>query len=132
MDIPRHWRLHNQRYKLEGSRCTRCGTLAFPPRPICRVCRSRDMEPYTFSGRGTVYSYSVVYQSPEGFEAYVPYVVALIDLEEGVRITAQLTDVNPDEVYIGMPVEMVVRKIREDGERGLIVYGYKFRPPLTA
>ena len=61
----------------------------------------------------------------------MPYIVALIDLEEGPRITAQLTDVASDEVEIGMPVEMVIRKISEEGERGLIVYGYKFRPPVV-
>ncbi|MCB0288128.1 MAG: OB-fold domain-containing protein, partial [Calditrichaeota bacterium] len=58
------------------------------------------------------------------------YVVALIDLAEGPRITAQLTDIEPGQVKIGMPVEMVIRKISEEGERGVIVYGYKFRPPL--
>jgi hypothetical protein len=54
--------------------------------------------------------------------------VALIRLAEGPLITAQLTDVNEDEVKIGMPVEMVTRVLREDGERGMLVYGYKFRP----
>ncbi|MFO3797026.1 MAG: Zn-ribbon domain-containing OB-fold protein, partial [Anaerolineales bacterium] len=57
--------------------------------------------------------------------------VALIKLEEGPLVTAQLTDVAPQEVQIGMPVEMVTRKLRNDGdERGLILYGYKFRPRL--
>jgi uncharacterized OB-fold protein len=58
--------------------------------------------------------------------------VALIRLEEGPLVTAQLTDVAPEEVSIGQPVEMVTRKIREDGPDGLIVYGYKFRPRLQA
>lgn len=132
MDIPRNWRLRDQRYRLQGTRCTACGDLHFPPRLVCPRCKGRSLEPYQFSGRGTVYSYTVVYQAPEGFEDYVPYVVALIDLEEGVRITAQLTDVDPDDVSIGMPVEMVVRKLSEEGERGVILYGYKFRPPLQS
>jgi uncharacterized OB-fold protein len=55
--------------------------------------------------------------------------VALIRLEEGPLVTAQLADIDPTEVEIGMPVEMVTRKLRSDGdERGIIVYGYKFRP----
>ena len=54
--------------------------------------------------------------------------MALVRLEEGPLVTAQLTDVSPDEVEIGMPVEMVTRKLREFGEEGVIVYGYKFRP----
>jgi uncharacterized OB-fold protein len=55
--------------------------------------------------------------------------VALIKLEEGPVVTAQLTDLGDQPVQIGMPVEMVTRKLRSDGdERGLLVYGYKFRP----
>ncbi|MDQ7030266.1 MAG: Zn-ribbon domain-containing OB-fold protein [Ardenticatenia bacterium] len=130
MDIPRNWRLRDQRYRLQGTRCASCGAHHFPPRPVCPRCRGRHVEPYRFTGRGRVYSYTVVYQAPEGFEQYVPYVVALVDLEEGVRVTAQLTDVDPEEVAIGMPVEMVLRKLGEEGERGLILYGYKFRPRI--
>ena len=62
----------------------------------------------------------------------MPYTVALVRLNEGPMITAQLTDVETDEVEIGMPVEMVTRRMQEDGEDGLIVYGYKFRPLLGA
>jgi uncharacterized OB-fold protein len=79
-----------------------------------------------------VYSYSTVYQAPEGFEDYVPYVVALIRLDEGPLVSAQLTDLGNEEPSIGMRVEMVTRKLREYGEDGYIVYGYKFRPVLAA
>jgi uncharacterized OB-fold protein len=58
--------------------------------------------------------------------------VALVDLAEGVRVTAQLTDVDPEDVEIGMPVEMVTRRIQEKGPQGYLVYGYKFRPELEA
>ena len=62
----------------------------------------------------------------------MPYTVALVKLDEGPMVTAQLTDVDASEVQIGMPVEMVTRKLRDDGdERGMIVYGYKFRPPIA-
>jgi hypothetical protein len=81
-----------------------------------------------FSGRGKVYSYTTLYQAPAGFQA--PYVMALVQLAEGPLVTAQLTDVAPEAVYIGMSVEMVTRKLSEQNENGLIVYGYKFRPPL--
>jgi len=58
--------------------------------------------------------------------------VALVKLEEGPMVTAQLTDVDSDKVRIGMAVEMITRKLREEGKDGLIVYGYKFRPRLKA
>jgi uncharacterized OB-fold protein len=73
-----------------------------------------------------------VYNAPAGYEEYVPYDVALIKLEEGPMLTAQLTDMGDQEPEIGMPVEMVTRRLRADGDKGMIVYGYKFRPVLGA
>ncbi|HOO57957.1 MAG TPA: OB-fold domain-containing protein, partial [Anaerolineaceae bacterium] len=62
-----------------------------------------------------------------------PYTIALVKLQEGPMVTAQLTDLGDETVHIGMPVEMVTRKIRNDGdERGMIVYGYKVRPVMKA
>ena len=84
------------------------------------------------SGRGEVFSFTKMFNVPEGFKAQRPYTVALVKLEEGPMVTAQLTDVSEDEVRIGMPVEMVTRKLREEGEDGEIIYGYKFRPTLAA
>lgn len=83
---------------------------------------------YQFSGRGEVYSHTTVYQAPSGHTEYVPYPVAIVRLEEGPLVTAQLTDIGDRPVEIGTPVEMVTRKLGADGERGMLVYGYKFRP----
>jgi hypothetical protein len=84
------------------------------------------------SGRGEVYSFSTMYNAPRGYEDQKPYTIALIRLDDGPMITAQLTDVNHGDVRIGMRVEMVTRKLREDGDEGQIIYGYKFRPILQA
>ena len=54
--------------------------------------------------------------------------MALVQLEEGPMVTAQLTDVEAEQVHVGMPVEMVTRKVQSGGEEGAIIYGYKFRP----
>lgn len=86
-------------------------------------------EKFAFSGQGTVYSYTTILEAPEGHEEQAPYFVALIQLDEGVFITAQLTDVDAP-VNIGDRVEMVTRKLTTEGDRGMIVYGYKFRPLL--
>jgi len=129
MDLPRYHRLTAPYYRLEGRRCRRCGALHFPPRAACGTCRGQETEPYRFSGRGTVFSFAEVAQAPQGFSG--PYMVALVELEEGIRVTAQLTDVDPEEVEIGMPVEMVTRRLQEKGPHGYIVYGFKFRPPLA-
>jgi len=129
VDLPRYHRLTAPYYRLEGRRCKRCGALCFPPREDCGSCRARDMEIHRFSGRGTVYSFAEVAQPPQGFAG--PYMVALVELAEGVRVTAQLTDVDPDDVEIGMAVEMVTRRLQEKGPQGYIVYGYKFRPAMA-
>lgn len=131
MDIPRHWRLRKQRYGLVGEVCPHCEAKIFPPRDVCPECGQEAKTLYSFSGRGEVYSYTTVYEPPAGYEENVPYTVALIKLEEGPMVTAQLTDLD-GEVQIGAPVEMVTRRLRSDGdERGLLVYGYKFRPVLN-
>jgi hypothetical protein len=105
----------------------------FPPRDVCTNCADHSPQPeFQFSGRGEVYSYTIVHNPPEGYQEMAPYTVALIKLEEGPLITAQLTDVANETVEIGMPVEMVTRKLKTQGEEGLIVYGYKFRPQLAA
>ncbi|MFC1466727.1 MAG: Zn-ribbon domain-containing OB-fold protein [Candidatus Brachytrichaceae bacterium NZ_4S206] len=128
MEVARFWRTTGQRYRLTGEVCPNCGKRIFPPRDVCPVCAKEARTPFTFSGKGEVYSYSTIHVPPEGFEKFAPYTVALVRLAEGPLVTAQLTDVDEDEVYIGMPVEMVTRVLREDGERGMLVYGYKFRP----
>lgn len=99
-------------------------------RSVCPHCAEPAQKEFALSGRGTVYSYTTVYDPPAGFEAYAPYPVALVRLDDGPMVTAQLTDVAPSEVSIGMPVEMVTRKLNEQDEEGVIVYGYKFRPQL--
>jgi len=113
---------------LIGEVCPHCGIKLFPPRDVCPKCGGPAKEPFSFSGKGVVYSFSTMYSAPKGFEKYVPYIVALVRLDEGPLVTAQLTDVDRSEVRAGMPVEMVTRKMREEGEDGLILYGYKFRP----
>jgi uncharacterized OB-fold protein len=132
MEIPRHWRLRKQRYGLIGEVCPHCDAKIFPPRDICPECGSEAKTLFQFSGRGEVYSFTKVYDPPAGYEDNSPYTVALIKLEEGPMVTAQLTDLGDSPVEIGTPVEMVTRRLRQDGDnRGLIVYGYKFRPILT-
>jgi uncharacterized OB-fold protein len=130
MEVARYWRTTKQRYQLLGEKCPQCGRRIFPPRDVCPICGHEVRETIKFSGKGEVYSYSVVYAAPEGYEKFVPYIVALVRLAEGPLVTAQLTDVDESEVRIGMPVEMVTRILREDGERGMLIYGYKFRPAL--
>jgi uncharacterized OB-fold protein len=133
MEIPRHWRLKQQRYGLVGEICPHCEAKIFPPRDVCPACGGEAKTAFAFSGRGEVYSHTTIYQAPSGYDESTPYTVALVKLAEGPMITAQLTDLGNQPVEIGMPVEMVTRRLRSDGdERGVLVYGYKFRPAVKA
>ena len=133
METSRYWRLQQQRYRLVGEQCNK-GHFVFPPRDICPSCSAVATQEFQFSGKGEIYSYTTIADrehAPEGFEFATPYAVAIIQLTEGPKVAAQLTDVDTASIQIGMPVEMVTRKLREDGPRGMIVYGYKFRPLLS-
>lgn len=133
MEVPRNWRLRQQRYGLVGEVCPHCDAKIFPPRDICPECGKEAKTEFHFSGKGEVYSHTTIYDPPAGFEEFAPYTVALVKLEEGPIVTAQLTDLADTPVEIGMPVEMVTRRLHQDGdERGVVVYGYKFRPVLAS
>lgn len=128
LQLPREWRRRTERYRLLGGRCLDCGRISPSLRSICPGCQGDRIEEVALSGRGEVYSFAVMYKAPEGFEQDIPYVVALVKLDEGPLITAQITDVDVDEVRVGMPVESVLRQWRQHGPDGHIVYGFKFRP----
>ena len=131
MEIARHWRLKQQRYGLVGEICPHCSAKIFPPRDVCPNCGGEAKTSFAFSGKGEVFSYTTIYEAPAGFDDSAPYTVALVKLEEGPLVTAQLTDLGSQPVEIGMPVEMVTRRLRQDGdERGMLIYGYKFRPRM--
>lgn len=91
--------------ELRIQRCTSCKALRVPPRPMCGNCQSLDWDYVVSTGRGTVYSFVMPQYPPLPFLQY-PYVVALIDLDEGVRIVSNLCDIDPDDIETGMPVEV--------------------------
>ena len=127
-DIVRAWRHIPQRYSLIGSKCSQCGTIFFPKRVICPECRRKGhLEDIKLKGEGKIHSYSVINTPTEEFKIIAPYVVAIVELEEGAKLTTQIVDCKPEDVKIDDEVEMVFRKIKEEGDDGVISYGYKFR-----
>jgi uncharacterized OB-fold protein len=132
MSIPRNWRTRQQRYSLKAEICNDCGKYIFPPRDVCPHCAAEKQTWTNLSGQGEVFSFTTMYNTPAAFAEYAPYTMALVKLAEGPMVTAQLTDVDVEDVKIGMPVEMVTRKLTQDGDEGQILYGYKFRPLLRS
>ncbi|EKF21223.1 hypothetical protein C731_4809 [Mycolicibacterium hassiacum DSM 44199] len=109
-------------HKLLIQRCKDCGKFRVPPRPMCGNCQSLNWEAVESSGRGTVYSWVMPQYPPLPFFEY-PYIVVLVELEEGVRIVSNLRDIDPAEVKVGMPVEVFYEAFN-DGELVL----HQFRP----
>lgn len=129
--VPRYWREIQQRYNLVANKCGACNRVYFPPRELCPYCRRESlgkMEKLKLSGKGEILSYTIIHVGPDDFVEQVPYPVAIIQMDEGPKLTAQIVDCNIDDLHIGMKVESVFRKIQQDGSTGAIYYGYKFKP----
>ncbi|MFO0997004.1 MAG: Zn-ribbon domain-containing OB-fold protein [Alphaproteobacteria bacterium] len=96
------------RGELRFQRCSECGAWRHMPRYHCAKCGSERWSWERSSGKGTLYSWTVCHRAfHPGFADDVPYVVAIVELEEGPRIATQIVDRTPDELRLSMPVEVV-------------------------
>lgn len=96
--------------ELRIQHCPSCDRLRHPPGPLCPSCGADEQDHVVASGRGTVYSY-VVHHAPQVPGRTVPFVVALVELEEGVRMIGELIDADPSTVSIGMRVRLALTKV---------------------
>ena len=97
-----------KRHELVVPRCKRCSNLHFYPRELCPICLSSDLEWVPISGRGRVYSFTVVYQpANRAFAQETPYVFAMIQLDEGPRLISNVVEVPVEDVKVDMPVVVV-------------------------
>ncbi len=131
MTIPRFWREIDERYNLKGMECGNCAHVFFPARSLCPKCRHASvgkLRPKAFAGGGVVETFTVVHAAPAGFELQAPYVLAIVKLDEGPRVTSQIVDCRPEDVGAGTRVRKVFRRIGADGASGIVHYGYKFVP----
>lgn len=123
---PRYWREIPQRYRYEAAECAKCGKIFFPPRLVCSGCWGRVFNKVTLPLDGTIETFTVIRVAPSGFADEAPYAVGIMKLTNGVKVTAQIVDCAPEEIAIGDPVRLEFRRVRQDGESGVICYGYKF------
>lgn len=124
----KYWREIPQRYRLEAEKCRRCGQVYFPPRLICATCGSKEFDPVKLAEKGKVLTYTVIRVPPHQFVDQAPYAMGIVELEDGVKVMAQIVDCSFNELRVGLPVKIEFRKIFEEGEAGIICYGYKFVP----
>lgn len=124
----RAWREFPQTYRLEAEQCS-CGTVCYPPRRVCPQCGGRSFQRVVLPRDGKVVTFTVVRVPPTGFVDQSPLPIAIVELDNGVRLMVQIADVaDPDQIEIGMPVRLEFRRISSDGEAGTIFYGHKAVP----
>jgi uncharacterized protein len=104
-----------KQHELRIQKCAACGHYQFYPRLYCTACMSDRVEWVTASGRGKVLSFTIVYRPvTQAFAADVPYVVALITLDEGPQMMSNIVGCSPEKVQIGMPVEVMFEDWTEE------------------
>jgi uncharacterized OB-fold protein len=95
--------------------CRRCGSGQYPPRPVCLQCWSDELEWKRASGGGTIYSHTTAYRtSTKGFREDTPYVVAIVELDEGPRMVTNVVGCAPDDVHVGQAVRAVFHRATDD------------------
>ncbi len=104
-----------RRHELVLQRCRACGTTRHYPRALCPHCLSADTEWLRASGRATVYSFTIMHQNQApGFRDRLPYVLALVELDEGIRMLTNVVECPVESVRIGMPVEVVFEDLSDE------------------
>ena len=128
MPSPRYWREIPQRYRLEAGKCKKCGKVYFPPRIICAECKSQEFETINLQREGKLLTYTIIRVAPSQFVDQTPYAMGIVELNGGVKILSQIADCDLDKLEIGQKVRIEFRKIYQEGEAGIICYGYKCVP----
>ena len=97
-----------------GSKCKKCGATSFPPRADCEACMSGDFEFFEMTGKAKLHTFTKIVAAPTGFEELAPYIVGVVDLEEGGRALAWFGEtIKEEEINIGMELQMVPQIFEE-------------------
>jgi uncharacterized OB-fold protein len=116
-EIPHRFRLEAQKFA--------DGFVSLPNRYVSPLTGTKEFEPITLSGVGTILSYTIIHTPADTHKQMKPFPVAIIETPEGARITAMVTDTPHENVKIGAKVRFLFRKMMEEGHSGIINYGYK-------
>jgi uncharacterized protein len=116
-EIPHRFRLEAQRFK--------SGFVTLPRRYIDPTTGEREFENITLKGTGTILSYTIINIPADDFAKQKPFPIAIIESDEGARLTAQVVDCDFKDLKIGARVELIFRKVSEEGNSGIINYAYK-------
>ena len=122
---PRYTREIPHRYRLEAQKFKKSGFVTLANRYVDPTNGDNEFEKITLKGTGTILTYTAIHISSDDFARQTPFPVAIIETDEGARLTAQVVDCKTEDVKIGARVELIFRKVSEEGNSGIINYGYK-------
>ena len=117
-----------KRYRLEAGKCADCGSISYPPRLVCRDCRSRNVETFVLSRKAKLVTHTIITVPPGPFVDEAPYAVGIVETEDGARMTVQIVDCPFDRLESGMDLKLEFRRIQTVGEDGVLCYGHKAVP----
>jgi uncharacterized OB-fold protein len=131
LSIPSSWRTISGRYRLLGTKCAKESKNYFPPRFVCPSCGEPCEDGIRFSGKGKLVDFTVIHIPPLHQQLQSPYIIGLVELDEGPRLTTQIVGVGMEgvkELKEGMSMIATFRKYGAETSDAVIVYGYKFTP----
>jgi hypothetical protein len=124
----RNWREYPQRYRREAVRFKKSGKVYYPPRTIDPETGDTEHEMTVLPDTGKILTYTVIRVAPSQWTDLSPYALALVELTDGTRVMAQMTDCDVNAVKIGMEVRLEFRRIQTEGHAGVLSYGHKAVP----
>jgi uncharacterized OB-fold protein len=114
---------------LLGSRCAACGSTLFPRADACTYCATEGPAPVELSGPGTLWAWTAVTAPPPGYQGEVPFGVGVVELPEGVRVIARLTESDTAALAAGQPMELrIVTLHRDDDGNDVVTYAFAPAP----
>lgn len=126
---PRYHRETPQRFRLEAAK-TESGKIYFPPRAV--YPGGETAKPIRLVETGKVITFTVIHTPGKEYSDLSPFPIAIVELDDGARITTQIADVDPATVEIGMRVKIEFRRLRTESDEGLLCYGYKVVPDYSS
>ncbi len=124
----RNWREYPQRYRMEAVKFKKSGKTYFPPRQVDPTNGDTEFEKVVLPETGKVATYTVIRVAPAQWGDMSPYAIAVVEMTDGTKVMGQMTDVDVEEVKIGMDVRVEFRRVQTEGSHGVLSYGYKFVP----
>jgi hypothetical protein len=124
----RAWREYPQRYRREAVKFAKSGKTYYPPRSIDPATGETESKKVVLPDEGKVVTYTVIRIPPSQWNDMGPYALCLVELTDGTKVMAQMTDVDPNTVKIGMEVRMEFRRVQTEGHAGVLSYAHKAVP----